>query len=161
MTFSSPVATDVFSNFAGILNAALLQYHLLRTWNSSTGVPSPPLALFIVMLPKAHLTSPSNINNLRYADDTTFTTESEVELKNLLIKVKEESENADIKPKSYKSKIMLSVPSFIGKLVVKQSKQWQTFFSWAPKSLQMVIESMKLKDTHSLEEKLRPTWTAY
>ena len=113
------------------------------------------------MLPKAHLTSPSNINNLRYADDTTFTTESEVELKNLLIKVKEESENADIKPKSYKSKIMLSVPSFIGKLVVKQSKQWQTFFSWAPKSLQMVTESMKLKDTHSLEEKLRPTWTAY
>ena len=62
------------------------------------------------MLPKAHLTSPSNLNNLRYADDTTFTTESEEELKNLLMNVKEESENADVKPNSYKSKIMTSSP---------------------------------------------------
>ena len=58
LTFSSPVATAEFSIFAGILSAALSQHHL-RIWNSSTGIPSPPLALFVVMLPKAHLTSHS------------------------------------------------------------------------------------------------------
>ena len=62
------------------------------------------------MLSKAHLPSPSNINNLRYADDTTFTTESEEELKNLLMKEIEESENADVKPNSQKSKIMTFSP---------------------------------------------------
>ena len=67
LTFSSPVATVEFSKFAGILSAALSQHQLLRIWNSSTGIPSPPLALSVVMFPKAHLTSHSRISgSLRY-----------------------------------------------------------------------------------------------
>ena len=61
----SPVATDEFSKFAGILSAALSQRHLLGFEISSTGIPSPPLALFIVMLPKAHLTSDSRMSGSR------------------------------------------------------------------------------------------------
>ena len=65
LTFSSPVATAEFSIFAGILSAALSQYHLLG-FDSSTGIPSPPLALFIVMFPKAHLTSHSRMSGYRW-----------------------------------------------------------------------------------------------
>jgi len=64
-TFSSPVATAEFSRFAGILSEALSQHHL-RIWNSSTGIPSPPLALFVVMLSKAHLTSHSRMSVSRW-----------------------------------------------------------------------------------------------
>ena len=64
LTFSSPVATAEFSKFAGILSAALSQHHLLGF--SSTGIPSPPLALFIMMLPKAHLTSHSRMSGSRW-----------------------------------------------------------------------------------------------
>ena len=64
LTFSSPVATDEFSRFAGILSAALSQHHLSGL-DSSTGIPSPPLALFIVMLSKAHLTSHSRMSGSR------------------------------------------------------------------------------------------------
>ena len=62
LTFSSPVATAEFSKFAGILNAALSQHHLLGFEIAQLGIPSPPLALFIVMLPKAHLTSHSRMS---------------------------------------------------------------------------------------------------
>ena len=65
LTFSSPVATAEFSKFAGVLNAALSQHHLLR-FEISTGIPSPPLALFVVMLPKAHLTSHSRMSGSRW-----------------------------------------------------------------------------------------------
>ena len=61
LTFFSPVATAEFSRFAGILSAALSQHHFFRIWNSSTGIPSPPLTLFVVMLSKAHLTSHSRM----------------------------------------------------------------------------------------------------
>ena len=57
LTFSSPMATAEFSKFAGILSASFSQHHLFRIWRSSTGITSPPLALFEVMLSKAHLTS--------------------------------------------------------------------------------------------------------
>ena len=66
LTFSSPVATAEFSKFAGILNAALSQHHFFRIWNSSTGIPSPPLAFFVVRLPKAHLTSHSTMSGSRW-----------------------------------------------------------------------------------------------
>ena len=66
LTISSPVATAEFSKFAGILNAALSQHHLSRFWNSSTGIPSPPLALFLVMLPKDHLTLHSRMSVFRW-----------------------------------------------------------------------------------------------
>ena len=95
-----------------------------------------------------------NTNNLMYAYDTTLMTESEEELNNLLMKVKEESEKAGLKLNSEKTKIMASGPITSCK---QMWKQWQTLSSWAPKSLQMVTAAMKLKDAYSLEEKLWPT----
>ena len=90
-----------------------------------------------------------NINNLRYADDTTLMAQIEEELKSLLMKVKEESEKSGLKL-SFQKKIMAFSPI----------TSWQidgetvTLFSWAPKSLQMATEAKKLKDTCFLEEKL-------
>ena len=98
-----------------------------------------------------------NINNLRYADDTTLMAESEEELKSLLMKVKEESEKVGLKLNIQKTKIMASGPITSWEIDGKQWKQCQTLFFWAPKSLQMVIADMKLKDTYSLEGKLWPT----
>ena len=96
-----------------------------------------------------------NINNCRYADDTTLMAESE-ELKSLLMKVKEESEKVDLKLHIQKTKIMASGPINSWQTMGKQWKQWLTLFLGAPKSLQMVTAAMKLKDTCSLEEKLWP-----
>ena len=92
-----------------------------------------------------------NINNLRYADDTTLMTENEEELRSLLMKVKEESEKVGLKLNIQKTKINASLH---GKEMGKQWKQWLTLIFWAPKSLQMVIAAMKL---NSLEGKLWPT----
>ena len=92
-----------------------------------------------------------NINNLRYADDTTLMAESEEKLKSLLMKVKEECEEVALKLNIQKTKIMASGPSLHGK---EMGKQWLTLFLGTPKSLQMVIAAMKLKDAYSLEGKL-------
>ena len=97
------------------------------------------------------------LNNLRYADDTTLMAESEEELKSLLMKVKEESEKVGLQLNIQKTKIMHLVPSLPGKSMGKQWKQCQTLFLGAPRSVQMVIASMKLKDIYSLEWKLWPT----
>ena len=94
-----------------------------------------------------------NINNLRYADDTTLMAESEEEVKSLFLKVKEESEKVGLKLNIQQSKIMAS-GSITSWEIGKQWKQCQTFFLGAPKSLQMVIAAMKLKDAYSLEGKL-------
>ena len=98
-------------------------------------------------------TARRNINNVRYADDTTPMLESEEELKSLLMEVKEENEKAGLKLSIQKLRSWHPVPSLHGKWMGKW-REWQTFFSWAPKSLQMVTAAMKLKDTCSLEEKL-------
>ena len=95
-----------------------------------------------------------NINNLRYADDTTIMAESEEELKSLLMKVKEESEKVGLKLNIQKTKIMASSPVTSWEIEGKQWKQCQTLFFWAPKSLQMVIAAMKLKEAYSWEGKL-------
>ena len=95
-----------------------------------------------------------NIKNLRQTDDTTLMAESEEELKSLLMEVKEESEKVGLKLNIQKTKIWHPVPLLHGKQMGKQWKQCQTLFFWAPKSLQMVTEAMKLKDTYSLEGKL-------
>ena len=96
-----------------------------------------------------------NINDLRYADDTTLMAESEEELKSLLMKVREESEKVGLKLKIQKMKIMASSP------ITSQEIDGETVgtareFSWwgTQKSLQMVTATMKLKDACSLEEKL-------
>ena len=95
-----------------------------------------------------------NINNIRYADDTTLMAESEEELKSLLMKVKEESEKVGFKFNIQKTKIMASGPNhFKGNRWGNNGNRVRLYF-WAPKSLQMVIAAMKLKDTYSLEGKL-------
>ena len=94
-----------------------------------------------------------NINNLRYADDTTLMGESE-ELKSLLMKVKEESEKVGLKLNIQKTKIIASGPITSWEQMGKQWKLWLTLFLGAPKSLQMVTAVMKLKDAYSLEGKL-------
>ena len=98
-----------------------------------------------------------NINNLRYADDTTLMTESEEELRSLLMKMKEESENTGLKLNIQKTKIMASSPITSCQTEGKMWTHWHISSSWALKSLWMVTAAMKLKDTCSLEEKLWPT----
>ena len=95
-----------------------------------------------------------NINNLRYADDTTLMAESKEELKSLLMKVKEQSEKVGLKLNIQKTKIMASSPITSWQMDGKQWKQWLTLFFAAPKPLQMVTAAMKLKDAYSLEKKL-------
>ena len=95
-----------------------------------------------------------NINNLRYADDTTLVAESEEELKSLLMKVKEESEKAGLKPNIQKTKIMASSPITSWQIDGETVETVADFIFGAPKSLQMVTAAMKLKDTYSLEGKL-------
>ena len=95
-----------------------------------------------------------NINNLRYADETTLMAESEEELKSLLMKVKEESEKVGLKLNIQKTKIMSSGPIMSWQIDGKQWKHWLAFFGGAPKSLQMVSSAMKLKDTYSLGGRL-------
>ena len=89
-----------------------------------------------------------NINNLRYADDTTLMAKSE-ELNSLLMKVKEESEKVGLK---LNIKIMASGPITSWEIDGEQWKQSQTLFFWVPKSLPMVIEAMKLKDAYLWKE---------
>ena len=98
-----------------------------------------------------------NINNLRYADDTTLMAESEEELKSLLTKVKEENEKVGLKLNIQKTKIMASGPITSWEIYGKQWKQCQILFLGAPESLYMVTAAMKLKNAYSLEGKLWPT----
>ena len=95
-----------------------------------------------------------NINNLTYADDTTFTAENEEELKSLLMKVKQESENVALKFNIQKTKIMASGPITSWELDGETMETVSDFIFLAPKSLQMVTAAMKLKDAYSLEGKL-------
>ena len=95
-----------------------------------------------------------NINNLRYADDTTLMAESEEELKSLLMKVKEESEKAGLKLNIQKAKIMASGPITSRQIDGEAVETWLTLIFWVLKSLQMVTAAMKLKDAYPLEEKL-------
>jgi len=98
-----------------------------------------------------------NVNNLRYADDTTLMAESEEELKSLLIKVKEESEKVGLKLNIQKTKIKASGPITSWEIDGETVEAVSDFIFGAPNSLQMVTAAMKLKDTCSLEEKLWPT----
>ena len=95
-----------------------------------------------------------NINNLRYADDTTLMAESEEELKSLLMKVKEESEKVGLKLNIQKTKIMASGPITSWQIDGETMETGTDFILGAPKSLQVVTADMKLKDACFLEEKL-------
>ena len=98
-----------------------------------------------------------NINNLRYADDTTFMAESEEELKNLLIKVKVESEKVGLKLNIQKTKIMTSGPITSWEIDGETVERVTGFILGSSKITAMVNTAMKLKDTFSLKEKLWPT----
>ena len=98
-----------------------------------------------------------NINNLRYADDTTLMAESEEEVKSLLMKVKEESEKVGLKLNIQKTKIMASGPITSWQIGGETVETVADFILGAPKSLKMVTAAIKLKDAYSSEEKLRPT----
>ena len=97
-----------------------------------------------------------NINNPKYTDDTTLLAEIKEELKRLLMNVKEESEKAGLKLNIPKTKIRASGPVTSWQ-IDGETMETERLFSWAPKSLQMVTASMKLKDACSLEEKLWQT----
>ena len=100
-------------------------------------------------------TAERNINNLRYADDTTLMAESEEELKSLLMKVKEESEKVGLKLNIQKTKIMASGPITSWEIDGEIVETVSDFIFWgSKKSLQMVTAPMKLKDAYSLEQKL-------
>ena len=94
-----------------------------------------------------------NINNLRYTDGTTLMAESE-ELKSLLMKVKKQSEKVGLKLNIQKTKIMASCPITSQQIDGETVGTVSDFFFWSPKSLQMVIAAIKLKDAYSLEGKL-------
>ena len=96
------------------------------------------------------------LSSSRYADDTTLIAESEEKVKSFLRKVKEESENVGLKRKIQKTKIMASGPITSWRIDRETVERVADFFG-APKSLQMVIAAMKLKDAYSLKEKLSPT----
>ena len=98
-----------------------------------------------------------NINNLRYADDTTLMAETEEELRSLLMKVKVKSEKVGLKLNIQKAKIMASGPITSWEIDGETVETVSDFIFWAPNSLQMVTAAMKLKDAYSLEGKLRPT----
>ena len=95
-----------------------------------------------------------NINNLKYADDPTLKAESEEELKSLLMKVKEESEKVGLKLNIQKTKTTASSPITSWEIDGETVETVSDFILGAPKSLQMVMAAMKLKDTYSLEGKL-------
>ena len=95
-----------------------------------------------------------NLNNLRYADDTTLMAESEEELKSLLMKVKEQSEKAGLNLNIQKTKIIASSPITSWQIDGETMETVTDFIFWSPKSLQMVTAAMKLKDACSSEEKL-------
>ena len=104
-----------------------------------------------------------NINNFRYADDTTLMAEREEELKSLLM-MKEESEKVGLKLNIQKTKIMASGPITSWQIDGETMDfiiQCQTLFFWAPKPMRMVTAALKLKDTCPLKEKLWQNWTAY
>ena len=98
-----------------------------------------------------------NINNLRYAEDTTLMAESEEEINSLLMKVKEESEKVSLKLNIKKTKIMASGPIISWQIDGETVETVAKFILGGSKSLQMVTAAMKLKDTYSLEGKLWPT----
>ena len=141
---------DYFQTREGVYQSCLLSHRLFNLYAEYT-------------MPNARLDEAQarikivggNINNLRYADDTTLMAESEEELKSLLMKVKEKSEKVGLKLNIQKTKIMASNPNTSWQ-IDGETMETVTDFIWggAPKSLQMVTAAVKLKGASSLEEKL-------
>ena len=127
---------------------AYLTYMQSTSWEMRTGLEEAQAGIKI---------AGRNINNLRYADNTTLMAESEEKLKSFLMKVKEESEKVGLKLNIQKTKIIASGPISSWKIDGETVETVSDFIFWAPKSLQMVIAARKLKDAYSLKGKLWPT----
>ena len=144
--------TDWFQKRKGVCQGCILSSSLFNLYAEyimrNAGLEETQLGIKIAR---------KNINNLRYADDTTLMAESEEELKSLLMKVKVESEKVGLKLNIQKTKIMVSGPITSWEIDGETVETVSDFILGAPKSLQMVIAAMKLKDAYSLEGKLRPT----
>ena len=104
-----------------------------------------------------------NISNLRYADDTTLMVECQEKLKSFLMRIKEETSKAGLKLTILETMIIASSPNISWQIDEKKVETVTDFifFSWVPKTLQMLTADMKLKDTCSSEGQLWQTWTAY
>ena len=139
--------TDCFQIGKGVSQGCILSPSLFYLYAEyimqSTGLDEAQAAIKIAR---------RNTNNLRHIDDTTVMAESEEELKSLLMKVKVESEKVGLKLNIQKTKIMASGPITSRQIDVETVETVSNFTFWAPKSLQMVIAAMKLKDAYSLEE---------
>ena len=141
--------TDWFQIGKGVCQGCILSSHLFNLYAEyimrNTGLEEAQAGIKI---------AGRNINNLRYADNTTLMAESEEELKSLLMKVKEESEKVGLKLNIWKTKIMASGPITSRQIDGETVETVSDFIFGAPKLLQMVTAAMKLKDTYSLEGKL-------
>ena len=146
-----PGTTDWFKTGKGLWQGCMLSpclfslYAEYIIWNAGLGESQAGIK-----------TAGRNTKSLICAYDTPLMAESEEELKSLL-RVKEGSEKAGLKLSIQKLRTWHLIPSLHGKYKGGNSKQWQVFFPWAPKSLQMVIAAMKFKDTCSWEGKLWQT----
>ena len=140
-----------FNTYCVYLHPLLCTWHyfILRTTPISTDGP------ILTVWRKASKIVGRNINNLRHADDTTLMAERKEDLKSLLMKVKEDSEKLGLKLNIRKTEIMASglITSWQIDGEIMEAVT-DSLFSWVPKSLQMVIAAMKLKEAYSLEEKL-------
>ena len=141
--------TDCFQIGKGVLQGSILSPCLFKLYaefiTRNTGLEEAQAGIKIAR---------RNINNLRYADDTTLMAESEEELKSLLMKVKEESEKVGLNINIQKTKIMAFGPITSWEIDGETVETVADFIFGAPKSLQMVIAAMKLKYAYSLKEKL-------
>ena len=141
--------TDWFQIGKGVCQGCILSPSLFNLYAEyivrNTGLEEAQAEIKIPM---------KNFNNLRYADNTTLMAESEEELKSLLMKVKEEGEGVGLKLNIQKTKIMAYGPITSWQIDGEAVDQWLSLFFWAPKSLQMVIAAMKLKETYTLVGKL-------
>ena len=141
--------TDWFQIGKGVCQGCILSFCLLNVYTEylmrNAGLDEAQAAIKI---------SGRNINNLRYADDTILMVESEEELKRLLMKVKEESEKVGLKLNIQKTKIMASGPITSWEIDGETVETVTDLILGTPKSLQMVIAAMKLKDAYSLEGRL-------
>ena len=141
--------TDLFQIGKGVRQGCILSLCLFNLYAAyimrNTGLEEAQAGIKIAK---------RNINNLRYADNPTLMSESEEELKSLLIKVKEESEKVGLKLNIQKTRIMASGPITSWHIDGETVETVADYFFWAPKSLQMVTAAMKVKDAYSLEGKL-------
>ena len=147
---------DIFFQLILITKSTLGNYfkiHLLNTFGELCKIFSCPITGLEETQVGIKIAG-RNINNLRYANDTTLMAESEEELKSFLMTVKVESEKVGLKLNVQKTKIMASSPTTSWEIDGETVEKCQTLFFWAPKSLQMVTAAMKFKDAYSLEGNL-------